>query len=62
MRSETNILGPIQHDYVRDLSFTLDGKLIGANDSGRIMICCQASMSWLESRIRRSLYCANDKL
>lgn len=46
-------------DYVRDLAFTTDSKfLIGANKSGRIMVCCQASASWLGTHTcRRSYLC-----
>lgn len=45
---------PDNEEYVNDLSFTADSKfLIGAIDSGRIMVCCQASTSWLGTRIRR---------
>ena len=57
MRFEVNASGPVEPDsdnYFRALSFTVDSKfLIGASESGRIMVCCQASTSWLGTRIRR---------
>ena len=49
MTLDVTVPGPVQEDpddFVRDLSFTADSKfLIGATDSGRIMVCYQASTS-----------------
>ena len=59
MRFEVNDSRHIQPrcDYVRGLSFTTDSEfLIGATESGRIMVCCQASTSWLETHMRRTSY------
>ena len=57
MRLETDVQRPSQEDpddYIRDLSFTGDDRyLIGATDSGRIMVCCPASTSGLATRIRQ---------
>ena len=45
MRFEVNAPGRVEPDaanYVRDLLFTADSKLLfGATESGRIMVCCQ---------------------
>ena len=60
MRYEVNAPGPVQldsYDYVRDLSFTRGSEcLIGATESGRILVCCQASTSWLETLEGRKSY------
>ena len=57
MRFEMEVPGfvpPDQDDYVRGLSFTTDSKfLIGATESGRILVCCQASTSWLGTHMRQ---------
>ena len=60
IRFEVNAPGPFQpvgDDYIRDLLFTTDSKfLIGATESGRIMVCCQALTSWLGTHTRRTSY------
>ena len=56
MRFEVNDPLPVW-DYVRGLLFTTDNeKLIGATESGRIMVRCQASTSWLETHMRQTSY------
>lgn len=56
MTLDVTVAGPVQEDpddFVRDLSFTADSQFrIGATESGRIMVCCQASTSWLGTCIR----------
>ena len=56
-RFEMNVpesVEPDSEDHVYDLLFTADSKfLIGATESGRIMVCCQAWTSWLGTCIRR---------
>ena len=60
MNFEVNVPGPRQpdcDDWVRGLLFTTDCKfLIGATDSGRIMVCCQASTSCLGTHMRRKSF------
>ena len=60
MRCKVNVPGPVQpdsDDRVHALLFTTDCKsLIGATENGRIMVCCQASTSWLGTHIRRKSY------
>ena len=61
MRFEVNDPGPAKPvwDDVRCLFFTTDSEfLIGATESGRIMVCCQTSTSWLGTHMRRtSCFC-----
>ena len=60
MRFEMEVPGFVprdQDDYVRGLSFTTDSKfLIGATESGRILVCCQASTSLLGTHMRQKSY------
>ena len=60
MRFEVNAPGPVHpndDEYFRDLAFTTNSKfLIGTSKSGRIMVCYQASTSWLEIHTRQKSY------
>ena len=56
MRFEVNDPLPVW-DSVRGLLFTTDNELlIGATESGRIIVRCQASTSWLETHMRQTSY------